>query len=115
DVNTVPTAMLQAKHFAIWRFLLNKTKTMPKQPIRIHSSRKAFEGAQTPFAQNVYSIVSKIPAGKTLTYQAVAQKAGRPSAYRAVGSILGKNRDMRVPCHRVVRSDGGMGGYAFGG
>lgn len=88
---------------------------MPTQPKRIHSSRKTFEGAQTPFAQRVYTIVAKIPAGKTLTYQQVAAQAGRPSAYRAVGSILGKNRDMRVPCHRVIRSDGGMGGYAFGG
>lgn len=79
------------------------------------NSSKSFEGAQTPFAQKVYAIVSRIPAGKTLTYRDVAAKAERPNAYRAVGSILGKNRDARVPCHRVIRSDGGMGGYAFGG
>lgn len=76
---------------------------------------KTFEGAQTPFAQKVYAIVARIPAGKTLTYREVAAKAQRPNAYRAVGSILRKNRDKRVPCHRVIRSDGGMGGYAFGG
>lgn len=88
---------------------------MPKQPKRIHSSRKIFEGSQTPFAQKVYAIVAKIPAGTTRTYSQVAAQAGRPGAHRAVGSILGKNRDKRVPCHRVIRSDGSMGGYAFGG
>ncbi len=74
------------------------------------------KGAQTPFAQEVYRIVSKIPKGKTMTYAEVARKAGKPGASRAVGSILAKNKDpKRVPCHRVIRSDGGMGGYAFGG
>ncbi len=51
-----------------------------------------------------------------MTYAEVATKAGRPGASRAVGSVLAKNIDTkRVPCHRVIRSDGGMGGYAFGG
>ncbi|MFA5935333.1 MAG: MGMT family protein [Patescibacteria group bacterium] len=68
----------------------------------------------TPFAQHVYDIVRKIPKGKTLTYQQVAIAAGRPNACRAVGNILNKNRDAKVPCHRVVRSDGTTGGYAWG-
>lgn len=87
---------------------------MKKKPQKKNSS-KLFNGSKTPFAQKVYAIVANIPAGKTLTYSQVAEKSGRPHAYRAVGSILGKNRDPRVPCHRVIRSDGGMGGYAFGG
>ncbi|HBY73960.1 MAG TPA: hypothetical protein DEG44_04710 [Candidatus Kerfeldbacteria bacterium] len=41
----------------------------------------------------------------------VAQKAGQPRAYRAVGSILSKNADPSVPCHRVIKSDGSVGGY----
>ncbi len=73
------------------------------------------KGVQSDFGQKVYAIVSKIPKGTTMTYVEVARKAGRPKAYRAVGSILGKNRNKEVPCHRVIRSDGGMGGYAFGG
>ncbi len=68
----------------------------------------------TPFAEKVYDIVRKIPKGKTLTYKQVAIAAGRPNACRAVGNILNKNRDARVPCHRVVRSDGQTGGYAWG-
>ena len=70
----------------------------------------------TFFAKKVYSVVAKIPRGKTLTYKEVASIAGRPRAARAVGNILNKNpysKD-RVPCHRVVLSDGGVGGYALG-
>lgn len=77
---------------------------------------KRFSGSETAFAQKVYAVVAKIPRGKVLTYKEVAKRAGHPRAARAVGSILGKNLDpRRVPCHRVIRSDGGMGGYAFGG
>ena len=69
---------------------------------------------RTPFAQRVYGIVAKIPKGKTLTYRQVAMAAGRPGAARAVGNIMNKNRDARVPCHRVIRSDGTAGGYNGG-
>lgn len=88
--------------------------TSPRSKTR--SSKERFEGTQTAFAQKVYAVVAKIPKGKTMTYAEVAKRAGRPGASRAVGSILGKNCDpKKVPCHRVIRSDGGMGGYAFGG
>jgi methylated-DNA-[protein]-cysteine S-methyltransferase len=66
------------------------------------------------FTQQVYKIVKKIPKGKVLTYQEVARKAGAPGAYRAVGNILNKNFDTTIPCHRVVRSDGKLGGYNRG-
>jgi len=63
------------------------------------------------FAEHVYAIVRKIPKGKTLTYKQVAEIAGRPGASRAVGTILSKNSEKGVPCHRVIRSDGKIGGY----
>ena len=66
------------------------------------------------FAQAVYDVVKKIPKGKTMTYAEVARKAGRPQAYRAVGNILNKNHDPAIPCHRVIRSDGSLGGYNRG-
>lgn len=67
------------------------------------------------FKEKVYAVVAKIPKGKTMTYQQVAQLAGSPMAYRAVGNIMNKNPDTKkVPCHRVVRSDGTPGGYARG-
>jgi methylated-DNA-[protein]-cysteine S-methyltransferase len=67
------------------------------------------------FKEKVFKIVRRIPKGKTLTYQEVAKLAGSPRAYRAVGNILNKNRDFKnVPCHRVVRSNGDIGGYVLG-
>ena len=68
----------------------------------------------TDFARHVFSIVAKIPKGKTLTYKEVALIAGRPGAYRAVGNILSTNWNPNIPCHRVIRSDGTMGGYNRG-
>ncbi len=66
------------------------------------------------FTQKVFAVVRKIPKGKTLTYKEVARRAGRPNAYRAVGNIMKTNFDPRIPCHRVVRSDGLPGGYNRG-
>ena len=68
----------------------------------------------TPFSQKVYDVVSKIPKGSTLTYKEVAKRAGSSDASRAVGNILNKNYDSTIPCHRVVRSDGKIGGYNRG-
>lgn len=70
----------------------------------------------TPFARTVYRVVSQIPRGETRTYGEVAIAAGRPGAARAVGTIMSRNADTKnVPCHRVVRADGKVGDYAFGG
>ena len=66
------------------------------------------------FKEKVYAVVSKIPRGQVLTYKQVAKLAGSPRAYRAVGNILNKNRNPKVYCHRVIRSDGWVGGYASG-
>ncbi|MEK7117326.1 MAG: MGMT family protein, partial [Patescibacteria group bacterium] len=53
--------------------------------------------------------------GKVLTYRQVAARAGSPDASRAVGNILKTNFDPKIPCHRVILSDGRMGGYNRGG
>ncbi|OGY79387.1 MAG: hypothetical protein A3B74_00920 [Candidatus Kerfeldbacteria bacterium RIFCSPHIGHO2_02_FULL_42_14] len=66
------------------------------------------------FSEYVLRVVQSIPKGQVLTYKEVARRAGRPKAFRAVGNILHKNRDPRVPCHRVIRSDGICGGYNRG-
>lgn len=63
------------------------------------------------FKQKVLDIVKGIPKGKTMTYKEVAKKAGSPNASRAVGSIMSKNKDLKIPCHRVIRSDGKIGEY----
>jgi methylated-DNA-[protein]-cysteine S-methyltransferase len=66
------------------------------------------------FREKVLEITSKIPKGKTLTYKQVAIKAGNPHASRAVGAILKTNFNVDIPCHRVIRSDGKLGGYNRG-
>ncbi|MCB9805751.1 MGMT family protein [Candidatus Nomurabacteria bacterium] len=66
------------------------------------------------FTDRVYDVVRKIPKGKVLTYKEVAKKSGSEKAVRAVGNILNKNYDPKIPCHRVVRSDGKIGGYNRG-
>ena len=66
------------------------------------------------FSATVYQVVAAIPKGQGLTYKQVAQKAGSPLAFRAVGNILNKNYNPNIPCHRVVRSDGKLGGYNRG-
>ena len=67
------------------------------------------------FKQKVFAVVRKIPKGKTLTYKQVAEKAGSSRAFRAVGSALKTNFDPKIPCHRVIKSDGSLGSYNRGG
>lgn len=69
----------------------------------------------TPFEQRVYAIVRHIPRGQVRTYQWVARQLGSANLARAVGNALNRNTDTsRTPCHRVIRSDGTLGGYAKG-
>ena len=71
-------------------------------------------GYMTEFQKRVYAAVRKIPRGSTATYKEIAGAAERPQAWRAVGTILSQNYDPLIPCHRVVRSDGTLGGYNRG-
>lgn len=66
------------------------------------------------FRENVLEIVSRIPRGSTLSYAEVARRAGNVRAARAVGAILRQNFNPHIPCHRVIRSDGSLGGYNRG-
>lgn len=89
-------------------------------PARLDSRRRLLVDArrgyrtQASFRQKVLDVVRRIPKGKTMTYKEVALSAGSPGAYRAVGNILNKNYDPKIPCHRVVRSDGKTGWYNRG-
>tara|TARA_Y100000310_G_C20633582_1_gene789983 strand:+ start:975 stop:1286 length:312 start_codon:yes stop_codon:yes gene_type:complete len=68
----------------------------------------------TSFQNNVYEVLRKVPKGKVTTYKKIAQALGKKS-YRAVGSALNKNPYApKVPCHRVVKSNGEVGGFASG-
>ncbi|MEK7514655.1 MAG: MGMT family protein [Patescibacteria group bacterium] len=66
------------------------------------------------FKEKIFTVVRAIPKGKILTYGEVARRVGSPNASRAVGSILKQNYNPAIPCHRVIRSDGMLGGYNRG-
>lgn len=66
------------------------------------------------FKNKVFAVVKKITKGSTLSYKEVAELAGSPRAYRSVGNILNSNYNKSIPCHRVIKSDGSIGGYNRG-
>jgi len=90
-----------------------------KHPSKVVQSNKQnmkkITSRQASFSERVYAIVAKIPIGKVMTYKQVAAKAGSPHAARAVGNLMKNNYNPKIPCHRVVRSDGKIGGYNRGG
>ena len=67
----------------------------------------------TEFQIRVWNELEKIPKGETRTYKDIAELIGKPTAARAVANACGKNPyPITIPCHRVIRSDGGLGGYS---
>jgi len=67
----------------------------------------------TEFQLKVWNYLKKIPRGKVKTYKDVAKAIGKPLAVRAVANAIGKNPyPPKIPCHRVIRSDGSLGGYS---
>ena len=67
----------------------------------------------TKFQAKVWSYLAKIPRGTVKTYSQVAKGIGKPLAVRAVANAIGKNPYApKIPCHRVIRSDGALGGYS---
>jgi methylated-DNA-[protein]-cysteine S-methyltransferase len=72
--------------------------------------------ALTDFEVEVLLAVSKIPKGKAVSYKEIAERVHRPNAYRAVGNALRKNPfPVKIPCHRVIMSNGSLGKYSYGG
>lgn len=71
--------------------------------------------AISPFTQKVLNILSTIPFGNTISYKQLAALTGKPEAARAVGSACGRNPfPFFIPCHRIVASDGSLGGFSGG-
>lgn len=82
---------------------MRRTFTVPLDP------------AGTPFQRRVWAETARIPYGQTITYAELARRIGRPGAARAVGQALGANPlPILIPCHRVIASDGRIGGYTGG-
>ena len=85
---------------------VERPATAPELPIDV---------AGTAFQEAVWRELRKIPPGETRSYAQIAAAVGKPGAVRATGSANGANHvAVLIPCHRVVRSDGSLGGYAGG-
>lgn len=93
-----------------------KEKLLLSSPMVTMSDKRTKISTSKPIRNNdVYNLLLKIPAGKVSTYGDLARALGNPSASRAIGRILGENPNpIKVPCHRVVMSNGQIGGYAYG-
>jgi methylated-DNA-[protein]-cysteine S-methyltransferase len=88
---------------------------MKKSEVKTEEDVIQFLSYKTVFERAVLVATYKIPKGKISTYKEIAEKIGRPRAHRAVANALHKNPlHPIVPCHRVVRSDGGFGGEKRG-
>ena len=78
--------------------------------------KKISKTSGTLFQKKVWLELSKIPKGETRTYKEIAIAIGHPKSARAVANACGKNpRPIKIPCHRVIRSDGKLGGYSAQG
>jgi|TARA_B100002019_G_scaffold93158_1_gene80328 methylated-DNA-[protein]-cysteine S-methyltransferase len=70
----------------------------------------------TDFQIKVWNEIKQIPLGEVRTYKQIAESIGHPNSSRAVANACGKNPHLQIiPCHRVIRSDGGLGGYSGSG
>lgn len=93
--------------------LIGRTVAAVNAPEKPHDLPLDVRG--TAFQEAVWRELSRIPAGETRTYAQIAAAVGRPSAVRAAGSANGANNvAVLIPCHRVIRTDGTAGGYAYG-
>jgi len=100
----------------------------PKVEKMIHSWMEAYSSRKqckiqlpintknySSYTQSIWSALRKVPFGETITYKELAKVTGRPDAARAVGNACGKNPCLLViPCHRVIASDGSLGGFSAG-
>ncbi|HUL30287.1 MAG TPA: methylated-DNA--[protein]-cysteine S-methyltransferase [Thermodesulfobacteriota bacterium] len=95
------------------RSALNQLKKYLKGELRRFHCKFDFSG--TLFQKKVWSALVEIPYGQTRSYKEIAQVIGRPRAFRAVGNANGQNPvPLIIPCHRVVESNGGLGGFGHG-
>lgn len=99
--------------------ILDQTKSLLREyfngdEVDFGKLRFDFSG-YTDFQEKVLKAVMRIPRGEVRSYKQIAEMIGKPKAYRAVGNAVGNNRTpIVIPCHRVVRNDGSLGGYGGG-
>ena len=95
------------------RNVVNQLKKYLKGELQRFDCKLDFKG--TPFQKKVWSALAKIPYGRTRSYRDIARAIGHPKAVRAVGNANGRNSiPLIIPCHRVIESNGGLGGFGHG-
>ncbi len=95
------------------RKVINQLRRYLKGELRHFDCKLDFEG--TAFQKKVWSALARIPYGQTRSYQEIAKIIGHPKAFRAVGNANGQNSiPLIVPCHRVIETNGGLGGFGHG-
>ena len=107
---------------AITHFAFGPVQLAGRQHATALTNRASSEVLEVPvraegsaFQREVWAKISEIPYGETRTYAEIAESLGKPGALQAVGQACGRNPiPLFVPCHRVVGSNGKLGGYAFG-
>jgi len=93
--------------------VLSQLKKYLEGKLQRFDCRLDFRG--TTFEKKVWSELARIPYGQTRSYKEIAEAAGHPKAFRAVGNTNGKNPlPLIIPCHRVIESNGGLGGFGHG-
>jgi len=95
------------------REVISQLKRYLKGELKRFDCRLDLQG--TPFEKKVWLELAKIPYGRTRSYKEIAQTVGHPKAFRAVGNANGRNAlPLILPCHRVIESSGGLGGFGHG-
>ena len=104
------------QRFPETNFVQNDTKAAYfSKSIFQKKERPCIHPIGTEFQQSVWNALQQIPVGVTTTYAKIADAINRPKAVRAVGTAIGANPiAFLIPCHRVIRTDGGLGGYRWG-
>lgn len=104
------------RHFPGTTFVLREDKAADLGwQIFVQGNRPVLYPIGTPFQLSVWNALQTIPKGETTTYAHIAELIGRPKAVRAVGTAIGANPiAFLIPCHRVVKSDGSLGGFRWG-
>ena len=105
EINKNPNSVTEKAKTQILEYLDGKRKSFTLE----------YKITGTDFQKRVLSALSAVPYGKTASYKEIAEEAGSPSAFRAVGSACNKNKlPIIIPCHRIIGSDGSLTGYAGG-
>ena len=95
------------------RDVLNQLKKYLRGDLKRFDCKLDLKG--TSFQKKVWTALSKIPYGQTLSYKEIGRAIGHPNAFRAVGNANGQNSvPLIIPCHRVIESNGGLGGFGHG-